>query len=151
MNFNEYIDKLDNKQTLAMLIEIDNNYKNISLKIPAPKYDKNGKLKNAKEIKEALKKLKPELEKVWDNNLDIIDKYSKMTLTNNYIIFELLKTKLNMTTGMISVEEWNKIQDKLLRERQRKIKIKQVMKGNKNHLNKQVQKLVNDMYRDGYS
>jgi len=34
MNFNEYIDKLDDKQTLAMLIEIDNNYKNISLKIP---------------------------------------------------------------------------------------------------------------------
>ena len=151
MNFNEYIDKLDNKQTLAMLIEIDNNYKNISLKIPAPKYDKNGKLKNAKEIKEALKKLKPELDKVWDNNLDIIDKYSKMTMTNNYIVFELIKTKLNMTTSMISVEEWNKIQDKLLAQRQKKIKIQQVMKGNKNHLNKQVQKLVNDMYRDGYS
>ena len=55
-----------------------------------------------------------------------------------------------MTTGMISIEEWNRIQDKLLKARQRKIKIKQVMKGNKEHLNKQVQKLVNDMYRDGY-
>lgn len=151
MDFNEYIDKLDNKQTLAMLIEIDNNYKNISLKIPAPKYDKNGKLKNAKEIKEALKELRPKLEEVWDNNLEIINKYSEMTLTNNYIVFELIKNKLNMTTGMISVEEWNKIQDKLLAQRQKKIKIQQVMKGNKNHLNKQVQKTVNEMYRDGYS
>ncbi len=151
MNFNEYIDKLDNKQTLAMLIEIDNNYKNISLKIPAPKYDRAGRLKNAREIKKALKELRPQLEKVWDNNLEIINKYSKMTLTNNYIVFELIKTKLNMTTGMISVEEWNKIQDKLLSQRQKKIKIQQVMKGNKEHLNKQVQKLVNDMYRDGYS
>ena len=148
MNFNDLISKLDSKQTLAMLLEIEKNYKRISAKIPAPKYDKAHRIKNMREIKRALKELKPQLDKVWDNNLEVINKYSKMTMTNNYIVFDLMKTKLNLTAGAIEVEKWNKIQDKLLNARQRKIKIQQVMQGNKNHLNKQVQKTVNEMYRD---
>lgn len=150
-DFNTVIDKLDSKQTLAMLLEIEKNYKRISAKIPAPKYDKAYRIKNMREIKRALKELKPQLDKVWDNNLEVINKYSKMTMTNNYIVFDLMKTKLNLTAGAIEVEKWNKIQDKLLNARQRKIKIQQVMRGNKNLLNKQVQKTVNEMYRDGKS
>ena len=103
-DFNTVIDKLDSRQTLAMLLEIEKNYKRISAKIPAPKYDKANRIKNMREIKRALKELKPQLDKVWDNNLEVINKYSKMTMTNNYIVFDLMKTKLNLKR-IIEVEK----------------------------------------------
>src|SRR5574344_1321227 len=49
----------------------------------------------------------------------------------------------------ISTKEWNSIMDKILKDRQSKIKIKQVIKGNANVLNKQVQQTVMDFYRNG--
>src|SRR5574344_1324955 len=49
----------------------------------------------------------------------------------------------------ISTKEWNSIMDKILKDRQSKIKIKQVIKGNANVLNKQVQPTVMDFYRNG--
>jgi hypothetical protein len=148
---NEYIDKLDNQQTLAMLIEIDNRYKRLSLKIPAPIYDKQGRLRNIKEVKNALKKIQPQIQDLWNDNLNIIDKYSKTTMTNNFILFEIAKIKLDMKSNLITEEAWYKTQNKLLLARHKKIKIKQVINGNARILNKRVQTLVNDMYKNGKS
>ena len=40
------LDKLDNKETIAMLKEIDDNYSSLDLPIVEPKYHKNGELTN---------------------------------------------------------------------------------------------------------
>jgi hypothetical protein len=88
---------------------------------------------------------------VWNDNLETINKYSKMTVTNNYIVFNLIKVKLGMQPELITEDKWYKIQDNLLLARQKNIKIKQVIKGNTRILNKKIQTLVNDMYKNGYS
>ena len=64
------------------------------------------------------------------------------------MFYSLLKVKTGVSKTMITTKEWTSIQLNLLKKRQKKIKINQVIRGNARVLNKQVQKLVNDMYRN---
>ena len=147
----DFIDRLDRKQTLEMLKELDNNYVNITSKIPKPVYDKKGKWKNEKEVKKALKKLALEFEHLWSMNLLIIDKYSKKTLANNYILFEIVRVELEKQDELMALAEWNKVQNKIIKSRQKKIKMRQIIHGNSRRTNKRFNKLVTDMYKNGYS
>ena len=70
-----------------------------------------------------------------------------MTNTNLYV--NTLKIGLKRPKTSISVKEWNDIMEKLIKDRQKKVKIKQVVRGNANRLNKEVQDTVLKMYKDG--
>ncbi len=61
----------DKKITNEMFDEIDKNYQNMNLDIPKPIYDKNGNLKNEKEVKNKLKKLLPILVATWSANIAV--------------------------------------------------------------------------------
>lgn len=147
----DYIDKLDEKETQEMFKEIDKNYRELNVPIPKPIYDKNGEWKNEKEVKSKLKKILPILLALWWRNKAIIEDKSKNTIRNNLLFYSLLKVKTGVSKTMITTKEWTSIQLNLLKKRQKKIKINQVIRGNARVLNKQVQKLVNDMYRNGKS
>ena len=137
--------------TKSMLDEIDNNYKKMSLDIPEPIYDKNGKLKNEKEVKDKLKKILPVIMSLWVANIAITNDNSSKVMINTNTYINAFKSTLKLSKTMITTDEWDKIMVKLLKDRQSKIKIKQVIRGNANILNKQVQDIVNTMYKDGKS
>ena len=143
------LDKLDNQETIAMLKEIDENYSSLDLPIVEPKYNKNGELTNEKEVKKSLKLILPILLVLWERNIAITTTKSIKIMTNTNLYVNTLKTALKQPKTSISVKEWNDIMDKLIKDRQKKIKIKQVIRGNANRLNKQVQDTVLKMYKEG--
>ena len=143
------LDKLDNQETIAMLKEIDDNYSSLDLPIVEPKYNKNGELTNEKEVKKSLKLVLPILLVLWKQNIAITTAKSIKIMTNTNLYVNTLKTGLKVPKTAISVEEWDNIMDKLIKDRQKKVKIKQVIRGNANMLNKQVQDTVLKMYKDG--
>lgn len=150
MTEKEYNSK-DKKITLDMYNEISKNYAELDLPIEKPKYDKNGNLTNEKEVKNSLKKILPILILLWSINLAITEDKSIKTMNNTNIYINSLKTASKLGKKSISTKEWNSIVNKLLKDRQKTIKIKQVIRGNANILNKRVQNLVNQMYKDGKS
>jgi hypothetical protein len=143
------LDKLDNKETIAMLKEIDDNYSSLDLPIVEPKYNKNGELTNEKEVKKSLKLILPILLVLWEQNIAITTAKSIKVMTNTNLYVNTLKTGLKLPKTTISVKEWNNIMGKLIKDRQKKVKIKQVIRGNANRLNKQVQDTVLKMYKNG--
>ena len=143
------LDKLDNQETIAMLKEIDENYSSLDLPIVEPKYNKNGELTNEKEVKKSLKLVLPILLVLWQQNIAISTTKSIKIMTNTNLYVNTLKTALKRPKTSISVKEWNDIMSKLIKDRQKKVKIKQVIRGNANRLNKQVQDTVLKMYKDG--
>lgn len=147
----DYIDNLNNEQTKEMMSEIDKNYSELKYQLPEPKYDKNGNLTNENQVKKALKKILPLLLILWSKNIKAIENTGAKIISSNLIFYSYIKNKVDTSKTMITTKEWNTIMDKILRDRQNKIKIRQVIKGNANVLNNQVQNLVQQMYRDGYS
>lgn len=145
------LNKLDNQETIAMLKEIDANYSSLDLPIAEPKYDKNGELTNEKEVRNSLKLVLPILLTLWAGNIAITTTKSIKIMTNTNLYFNTVKKGLKTPKTTISTKEWNNIMDKLIKNRQNKIKIKQVIRGNANILNKQVQDLVINMYKNGKS
>jgi hypothetical protein len=63
--------------------------------------------------------------------------------------FNFARKGLKVPKKAISVKEWNAIVNKIIKDRQKKIRINQVIKGNAKILNKRVQNTVMQMYRDG--
>ena len=143
------LDKLDNQETIAMLKEIDENYSSLDLPIAEPNYNKNGELTNEKEVKKSLKLILPILLVLWEQNIAISTTKSIKIMTNTNLYVNTLKTALKRPKTSISVKEWNDIMDKLIKDRQKKVKIKQVIRGNANILNKRVQNTVMEMYKNG--
>lgn len=143
------LNKLDNQETIAMLKEIDANYSSLDLPIAEPKYDKNGELTNEKEVRNSLKLVLPILLTLWAGNIAITTTKSIKIMANTNLYFNTAKNGLKTPKTTISTKEWNNIMDKLIKDRQKKIKIKQVIRGNANRLNKQVQETVLKMYKDG--
>lgn len=150
MNEKEYNNN-DKKITQEMYDEISKNYAELNLPIEKPKYDKNGNLINEKSVKNSLKKILPILLVLWSANLAITENKSKKVMTNTNSYINSLKIASKLGKKSISAREWNSIMNTLLKDRQKTIKIKQVIRGNANILNKNVQKLVNDMYKNGKS
>lgn len=143
------LDKLDRQETIDMLKEIDENYANLDLPIVEPKYNKDGELTNEKEVKASLKLVLPILLLLWGHNLDITMNKSINTMNYTNLYYNGVKKGLKLSKTMISVKEWNKIVDKAVKDRQKAIKIKQVIRGNANSLNKRVQDTVLKMYKNG--
>lgn len=143
------LDKLTNEETIAMLQEIDKNYKGLKLDIAEPKYDDKGELTNEKEVKKSLKLILPILLVLWARNIAISTNKSIkiMNYTNQY--FNAVRRGLKVPKTTISVKEWTAIVDKAVKDRQKAIKIKQVISGNARVLNKRVQNTVLDMYKNG--
>src|SRR5574344_605355 len=137
--------------TKSMLDDIDNNYKKMNLDIPKPIYDSKGNLKNKQEVESKLKKILPVIMSLWVANITITNNNSSKVMINTNLYINAFKKDINMVKTMITTDEWDKIMVKLLKDRQSKIKIKQVIRGNANILNKQVQEIVNTMYKDGKS
>lgn len=139
----------DKKITKEMLNEISKNYEELALDIPKPKYDKEGNLENEKEIKSKIKKYLPILLTLWTVNLAITERNSTKAMTNTNLYVNTLKKAIKKPKTVISVKEWNKIMDKTIKSRIKKVKIKQVISGNAKRLNKQVQNTVITMYKNG--
>lgn len=141
----------DKKITEEMFKELEKNYAELELDIPEPKYDKKGNLKNEKEIKNKLKLLLPVFLVLWTRNITITEDKSveTMIITNTFI--NTLKKANKLPKTMITTSEWQNIMKETLKKRNKQVKIKQVINGNARVLNKQVQKIVNTMYKDGKS
>lgn len=146
------LNKLTTEETNAILRDIDDNYASLNLPIVKPKYNSNGELINEKEVKKSLKLILPILIILWQRNIAITTAKSIniMNHTNNYynIVKKGLKTPKTPKTT-ISTNEWSKLVDKIVKNRQSKVKIQQVIKGNARILNKKVQNTVLQMYKDG--
>ena len=143
------LDKLDRQETIDMLKEIDENYANLDLPIVEPKYNKDGELTNEKEVKASLKLVLPILLLLWGHNIDTTMRKSINTMNYTNTYYNIVKKGLKQPKTMISVKEWNNIVDKAVKDRQKAIKIKQVIQGNANSLNKRVQDTVLKMYKSG--
>ena len=141
--------KLDKQTQLEMLKEIDKNYEELDLPITEPKYDNNGEIKNKKEVDNSLKKCLAILFTLWAINWAITETNSKksMLLVNNRV--NSLKRSKNAVKTVITTKEWQKIIDKTVKDRIKKVKIKQVIQGNAKRLNKRVQKTVANGYKQG--
>jgi len=143
------LDKLDNKETVAMYKEIDDNYSSLDLPIKEPKFNKNGELTNEKEVKKSLKLILPILLILWTKNIAISTNKSIKVMTYTNMFFNEARKVLKVPKKAISIKEWNDIMDKTIKDRKTKIKIKQVINGNAKILNKKVQDTVLKMYKDG--
>lgn len=143
------LNKLNNKETKEMLKEIDKNYSDLNLPVVEPKYNKNGELKNEKEVKKSLKLILPILLALWTSNIAISTNKSVKIMTNTNIYYNVVKKGLKTPKTTISTKKWTSIVNKIVKDRQKKIKIKQVIKGNARILNKKVQKTVLKMYKEG--
>lgn len=141
------LNKLTNEDTIKMLKEIDNNY-DIDLPIVEPVY-KNDKLTNEKEVRASLKKVLPILIILWQRNIATTTKFSIKTMTNTNLYFNSVKIGLKVAKKPISSVNWEQLMNKIVKDRQKKIKIKQVIRGNAKRLNKKVQETVLKMYKDG--
>ena len=144
-------DKLDKQSTIDMFNEIDKNYADLDLPIVKPVYKKDGSLKNEKEVKSSLKRLLPLLTTLWTTNLVITEDKSVKTMIYTNTLINTLKKASNNKKTMISVAEWQVIMKQTIAKRIKQVKIKQVIKGNAKRLNKNVQKIVIKMYKDGKS
>jgi len=143
------LDKLDNKETISMLNEIDQNYKGLDLPIAEPKFNKSGELANENEVKKSLKLVLPILLVLWAKNIAISTSKSIKVMTYTNMFFNEARKALKVPKTAISIKEWNDIMDKTIKDRKTKIKIKQVINGNAKVLNKKVQDTVLKMYKDG--
>lgn len=143
------IDKLDKEETTQMLKDIDANYKNLKLNIPSPEYNNDGDWINEKEVKKKLKLVLPILLALWIRNNKIITKSSKATISNNFIYYNVIKK--NMGKTVLTKKEWTSLVDDIVKKRQNKISINQVIRGNAKILNKRVQNTVETMYKNGKS
>lgn len=147
MTQNEF-NKLDKKEQLEMLKEVEEQF-DVDLPIVEPKYDDEGNIKNQKEVDESLKKVLPIALAIWSLSYAVIkDKCTQTMIYTNTFINGLKKAK-NLSKTMISDKEWNKIIDKTVKDREKRVKIKQVIKGNANLLNKRVQQTVKNGYKNG--
>lgn len=143
------LESLDAKQTNEMLKEIEENYASLDLNIARPKYNKNGELTNEKEVKNSLKLVLPILLVLWEQNIAITTANSIKIMNNTNLYFNGVKKRLNAARKTITTKEWNDIVDKAVKDRQAKVKIKQVINGNAKLLNKRVQNTVLQMYKEG--
>lgn len=150
MNEKEF-NKLTAEETNSMLQEIEDNYSNLNLDITKPKYDKEGNWLNEKEVKNSLKLILPILYLLWQRNMAITTAKSIKIMTYTNIYFNTLKKAKNLSKKSISVKEWNNMIDNIVKNRQKAIRIKQVINGNARVLNKRVQNTVVKMYKDGKS
>ena len=143
-------DKLDKQEQIEMLREVEEQF-NVDLPIVEPKYDSEGNIKNQKEVDNSLKKILPIALTIWSLSYTVIkDKCIKtMIYTNNFV--NSLKKAKKLSKTMITDKEWNEIIDKTVKDREKRIKIKQVIKGNANLLNKRVQQTVKNGYKNGKS
>ena len=141
--------KLDRQTQMEMLKEIDENYRELELPIIEPKYDNNGEIKNKKAVDESLKKCFKILFALWAINWAITERNSKdsMIIVNSRV--NSLKRSKNAIKTVITTREWNSIIDKTVKDRIKKVKIKQVIQGNAKRLNKKVQKTVVNGYKNG--
>src|SRR5574344_982888 len=98
------LDKLDNKETIAMLKEIDDNYSSLDLPIVEPKYNKNGELTNEKEVKKSLKLILPILLVLWEQNISITTTKSIKIMTNTNLYFNTAKKGLKVRKTTISTK-----------------------------------------------
>lgn len=156
------LDKLNQQEEIDMLKQIDINYKDLKLPVIEPKYDKDKKLQNEKEIKKKLKQFTIIISTLWLANYTISSNTNKNIISNTFAYYNALKSNVgtfkisiaelkSLSEETISTPKWNKIMDKIILERQNQVKIKQVIKGNVNILNKKVQDTVMQMYKDGKS
>lgn len=143
------MDKMTRDELLAMSREIDNNYAKLELPVIEPKY-KDGKLTNEKELKKKIKLFLGIAGLLWANNLTIINKNSKSIQTLVFKDIVLKMAKKSLKTG-ITKTEWNEIIAQSMKDRAKKIKINQVIKGNVKRLNRNLQKTVISMYKEGKS
>lgn len=143
------LDKMNAEETKAMFIDIDNNYNKLNLPIVEPKYDKEGKLTNEKEVKKSLKLVLPILLILWNKNISISTNKSVKIMKNTNLFYNLTKKSLKMPKTTITTKEWSNIVDNIVKNRQKKIRINQVINGNARILNKRVQNTVLTMYKDG--
>ena len=143
-------DKLDKQEQIDMLKEVEEQF-NVDLPIVEPKYDSEGNIKNQKEVDNSLKKVLPLALTIWNLSYTVIkDKCTQaMIYTNNFV--NSLKKAKKLSKTMITDKEWNEIIDKTVKDREKRIKIKQVIKGNANLLNKRVQQTVKNGYKNGKS
>lgn len=137
--------KLDRLTQLELLKAIDENYDDLDLDLAIPLYDKNGIIKNKKEVDKSLKKAVSIITTLWLANYLISKKSNKDTMVGVNIYVNTLKTPKTM----ISTKEWNKIMDLTIKKREKQVKIKQVINGNAKRLNKQVQNTVINGYKNG--
>jgi hypothetical protein len=154
----EALNKLTTEEQINMLREIDQNYYANKLPEITPKYDKEGKIINEKEVKEQLKEIFVVIGILWASNLAIQTLYSTKVISNTLNFYDSVKmarttltvkeikqiSKQTMSTG-----KWTTIIDNIINKRSDQVKIKQVIKGNVNILNKQLQKTVANMYKMG--
>lgn len=154
----EELNKLTSQEQINMLHEIDKNYKELDLPEINPIYDSEGNIKNEKEIKAQLKKILAIVTILWLTNSTIIDNSSIKTTTYTFSYYNALKQNLVRITAKeikelskttMSSKKWTKIINKLVKERQKTIKIKQVIKGNANVLNRKLQNKIVSMYKAG--
>lgn len=141
-------EKLDKKEQAEMLKKVEEQF-NVDLPIVEPKYDDEGNIKNQKKVDDSLKKVLPIALSIWSLSYAVIkDKCTETMIYTNTFINSLKKAK-KLSKTMITTEEWEKIIDKTVKDREKRIKIKQVIKGNANSLNKRVQETVKNGYKNG--
>ena len=68
----------------------------MSLDIPEPIYDKNGKLKNEKEVKDKLKKILPVIMSLWVANIAITNDNSSKVMINTNTYINAFKSTLKL-------------------------------------------------------
>lgn len=133
-----------------MLNEIDNNYKELGLPEIDPQYDEKGNLTNKKDIDKKIAMFTLLVSALWLKNANIIDKYGVITMNYHFSTIARKKIAKGYTT-LITPREWNGIIDKIVKDRAKKVKIKQVIRGNAKRLNKRLQNTVKSMYKQGKS
>ena len=141
-------EKLDKKEQAEMLKKVEEQF-NVDLPIVEPEYDDEGNIKNQKKVDDSLKKVLPISLAIWTLVYAVIkDKCTETMIYTNTFINSLKKAK-NISKTMINTKECEKIIDKTVKDREKRIKIKQVIKGNANLLNKRVQETVKNGYKNG--
>lgn len=141
-------EKLDKKEQVEMLKKVEEQF-NVDLPIVEPEYDDEGNIKNQKKVDDSLKKVLPIALAIWTLVYAVIkDKCTETMIYTNTFINSLKKAK-KLSKTMITTEEWEKTIDKIVKDREKRIKIKQVIKGNANLLNKRVQETVKNGYKNG--
>lgn len=140
--------KLDKKEQVEMLKEVEEQF-NVDLPIVEPEYDDEGNIKNQKKVDDSLKKVLPIALSIWSLSYATIKRKCTETMIYTNTFINSLKKAKNISKTMITTEEWEKIIDKTVKDREKRIKIKQVIKGNANLLNKRVQETVKNGYKNG--
>ncbi len=144
----EEYEKIDKRQQIEMLQEIEQQF-NVELPINEPKYDNTGSIINQKEVDESLKKAIPIIIGIWTSIYAIMRNKNIETMTYTNTFINTLKNKAKISKTMITPNEWDKIINQTVLDREKKVKIKQVIQGNANVLNKRVQQTVKNMYKNG--